>query len=193
MGWAINTTVPAALPPGRRPCTHCIGGWVGPQGRSGWVRKISPPPRFDPRTVQPVVSRYTDWAIPAHVNYIVFNINFIGSLCSGDLLIIGAQVVAATQMVLEEKFVSGLDIPALQAVGWEGKYFAIELQQKIINCILLYFWSTFVFVLCSRCVWIQHFGFFADTVLLYPCTWGIQWQPSPSSRRCTWGICANGS
>jgi hypothetical protein len=32
----------------------------GPQGRSGQVRKISPPPRFDPRTVQPVVSRYTD-------------------------------------------------------------------------------------------------------------------------------------
>jgi hypothetical protein len=54
----------------------------------------------------------------------------------GDLLIIGAQVVAATQMVLEEKFVSGLDIPALQAVGWEGKYFAIKLWQKIINCIM---------------------------------------------------------
>ncbi|KAJ9596583.1 hypothetical protein L9F63_012416 [Diploptera punctata] len=40
----------------------------------------------------------------------------------GDALIIGAQVVAATQMVLEEKFVSGLDIPALQAVGWEGLF-----------------------------------------------------------------------
>jgi len=26
------------------------------------VRKISPLPGFDPRTVQPVVSRYTDWA-----------------------------------------------------------------------------------------------------------------------------------
>ena len=25
------------------------------------------PPGFDPRTVQPVASRYTDWAIPAHV------------------------------------------------------------------------------------------------------------------------------
>ena len=60
------------------------------------------------------------------MNYVVFNIKFFGSLCSGDLLIIGAQVVAATQMVLEEKFVSGLDIPALQAVGWEGKYFAIK-------------------------------------------------------------------
>jgi hypothetical protein len=39
-----------------------------PQGRSGWVRIISPPPRFDTRTVHPVASRYTDWAIPAH-NY----------------------------------------------------------------------------------------------------------------------------
>ena len=28
----------------------------GPQGRSGQVRKISPQPGFDPRTVQPVVS-----------------------------------------------------------------------------------------------------------------------------------------
>ena len=35
---------------------------VGPQGRSGQVRKISPSPWFDPRTVQPVVNRYTDYA-----------------------------------------------------------------------------------------------------------------------------------
>jgi len=33
-----------------------------PQGRSGQVQKISPPPGFDPRTVQPVASRYTDYA-----------------------------------------------------------------------------------------------------------------------------------
>lgn len=26
-------------------------------------------------------------------------------------------------MVVEEKFVAGQDIPALQAVGWEGKVF----------------------------------------------------------------------
>jgi len=32
-------------------------GWS--QGRSGRVRKISPPPGFDPRTVQPVASCYT--------------------------------------------------------------------------------------------------------------------------------------
>ena len=34
----------------------------GTQGRSGQVRKISPPPGFDLRTVQPVASRYTDYA-----------------------------------------------------------------------------------------------------------------------------------
>ena len=33
-----------------------------PQGQSGQVRKISPPPGFDPRTVQLVASRYTDYA-----------------------------------------------------------------------------------------------------------------------------------
>jgi hypothetical protein len=30
--------------------------------------KSRPPPGFDPRTVQPVASRYTDWAIPTHID-----------------------------------------------------------------------------------------------------------------------------
>jgi hypothetical protein len=60
---------PAALRPGKRPDTHCTRGWVGPQGRSGRVRKISPPPGFDPRTVQPVASRCTDYAISAHTQF----------------------------------------------------------------------------------------------------------------------------
>ena len=49
------------LPPGKTRCSFYrrLGG---PQGRSGQVRKISSPPGFDPQTVQPVASRYTDWA-----------------------------------------------------------------------------------------------------------------------------------
>ena len=39
-------------------------GWT--QGKFGQVRKSRPPPGFDPRTVQPVASRYTDRAIAAH-------------------------------------------------------------------------------------------------------------------------------
>jgi hypothetical protein len=54
------------LPSGktRYPLYRRLGG---PQGRSGQVREISPPPGFDPRTVQPVASGYTDWAITAHL------------------------------------------------------------------------------------------------------------------------------
>ncbi|XP_031848551.1 transport and golgi organization 9 [Nomia melanderi] len=42
------------------------------------------------------------------------------SIITGDLLVICAQVITAVQMVVEEKFVVGENIPALQAVGWEG-------------------------------------------------------------------------
>jgi hypothetical protein len=50
-----------SLPPGktRYPLYRGLGG---PQGRSGQVRKISPPPGFDPQTVQQVASRFTDYA-----------------------------------------------------------------------------------------------------------------------------------
>ena len=50
---------PAALPPGKTwyPLYRRLGG---PQGPSGRVRKISPPPVIDPPTVQLVASRYTD-------------------------------------------------------------------------------------------------------------------------------------
>ena len=55
----------AALPPRKTRCLlyRRLGG---PQGRSRRVRKVMPPPGFDPRTVQPAASRYTDCAIPAH-------------------------------------------------------------------------------------------------------------------------------
>ena len=61
-----STPRPAVLPPGktRYPLYSRLGG---PQGRSGQVRKNSPPPGFDPRIVQLVTSPYTNWAIPAHI------------------------------------------------------------------------------------------------------------------------------
>ena len=53
------------LYPQERPGTHCIGGWVGPRAGLDWCGKSCLQPGFDPRTVQSVASRYTDWAIPA--------------------------------------------------------------------------------------------------------------------------------
>jgi hypothetical protein len=61
MGVGDKRHAPAASP--RYPLYIRLGEH---QGRSGRVWKISPPSGFDPRTVQPVASRYTDWAIPAH-------------------------------------------------------------------------------------------------------------------------------
>jgi hypothetical protein len=50
---------PAVLTPRKTRCP-LYKRLSGTQDRSGRVRKISPLPGFDPRTVQPVASRYTD-------------------------------------------------------------------------------------------------------------------------------------
>ena len=74
---------PAALPQGKTRY-QLYRGLGGPQGRSGRVRKMSsPPPGFDARTVQPVASRYTDWAIPARV--------FISMNCNNGVYVQWAQ------------------------------------------------------------------------------------------------------
>lgn len=43
-------------------------------------------------------------------------------IITGDLLIIAAQVVTATQMVVEEKFITKHNVPPLLCVGWEGLF-----------------------------------------------------------------------
>jgi hypothetical protein len=53
---------PGRFYPRERPGTYFTGGWVGPKDWSGQVLKISPQPGFDSRIVQPVDSRYTNWA-----------------------------------------------------------------------------------------------------------------------------------
>jgi hypothetical protein len=60
LGLVVKQQAPAALPSGLR------SGLSGYQDQSRQVRRISPPPGFDPQCVQPVASRYTDYAIPAH-------------------------------------------------------------------------------------------------------------------------------
>ena len=60
-GWGVSVMPGRSLLSGKTwyPLYRRLGG---PQGRSGQVQKISPPPGFDPQTVQPVASHYTDWA-----------------------------------------------------------------------------------------------------------------------------------
>lgn len=56
----------------------------------------------------------------------------VNSVITGDLLIIFAQVITAVQMVVEEKYVGQQDIPALQAIGWEGIFGFIGISIAII-------------------------------------------------------------
>ena len=60
--WALKRVggqrhAPAASPPAntRYPLYRRPGG---PRGRSGRMRKISPPPGFDLRTIKPITCRY---------------------------------------------------------------------------------------------------------------------------------------
>jgi hypothetical protein len=62
-GWVLNATPRPLYPPRKTRYPHCTGGLVGPPlpcldgcGKS----RLPLPPRFEPRTVQPVASRYTD-------------------------------------------------------------------------------------------------------------------------------------
>ena len=82
MGVGGQCHAPAALPPGMT--RYLLYGRLGgPQSHSGWVRKVSPPPPgFNPWTMQPIVSSYTNYDLLAHALYgtrvnINCNSNFI--------------------------------------------------------------------------------------------------------------------
>ena len=77
-GWGVSVTPWPFFTPGKTwyPLYRRLGG---PQGLSGQVRKISPPPGFDPQTVQPVASRYTDYATwPTYASHLAA---FCGFVC----------------------------------------------------------------------------------------------------------------
>ena len=81
--------VPAALSLGktRYPLYRRLGG---PQGLSGRVQKISPPPGFDPRTVQPVARSMKASPLPARsVMCVHAYVHNLQSLTSGSLVVWG--------------------------------------------------------------------------------------------------------
>jgi hypothetical protein len=63
-GWVVSTT-PRPLYPGKDPVRIVQeAGWA--PGSVWTCAKNLALPGFDPQTIQPVASRYIDWAIPAH-------------------------------------------------------------------------------------------------------------------------------
>ena len=59
--------MPLPLYPRNLPGIHCVGGWVRSRASLDGCGKFGLLSGFDPWTDQSVSSRYTDYAIPAHV------------------------------------------------------------------------------------------------------------------------------
>ena len=85
------------LPPGkaRYPLYRRLGG---PQARSGRAENLAPP-GFDPPTVHPVVSRYTDWATGPNLLNNLFHLNHPRHISNSQLFIIMSFVQAAYNII----------------------------------------------------------------------------------------------
>ena len=59
MGWVVNATA-RPFYPRERTCAYYVGVWVGSGAGLDRCEKFPPPLEFDPQTVQPLTSRYTD-------------------------------------------------------------------------------------------------------------------------------------
>ena len=134
--WSVINATPRPLYPRERNGSHCIGGWVGPSAGLDGCGKSRPPPGFDPRTVQPVASRYTDWAIRAHTklicDFIQFYVNFVIShtesqirrlICRLHLKCDGTR--AETRFRLSAKRTS-----PFKSEGWGGGVSSVDYWQS---------------------------------------------------------------
>jgi len=78
----------------------------------------------DPNSTLTMGNEIGLWSVPTslHRLYMGEDVHPQNEIILGDIMIVCAQVIVATQMVIEEKFVSKYNVPALQAVGWEGTF-----------------------------------------------------------------------
>ena len=103
---------PTALPQGKTqyPLYRRLGG---PQGRSGRMRKISLPPEFDPRTLQPVASRCTGSHKMYKIHVYLYIYIYIYILHSGPASSVGITTeLRAGRSGIESRW--GLDLPPFQ-------------------------------------------------------------------------------
>ena len=92
-----------SIPPGktRYPLYRRLGG---PQGRSGQVRKISPPPGYDPWTFQPVATCYTDYTTrPTLVNRPIVNSHFVYYLRRWNLIALSRSLLSVHCIQIVER------------------------------------------------------------------------------------------
>jgi hypothetical protein len=110
MGMGGQRHAPAALPLGK-PRYPLYGGWVCPRTGLNGCGKSRGPPIFDPRTVHPVASRYTDCLIPAP-NFVQWHSLCVVPHC-GTVAFLAPKI-----MRWLEGF--GYCVPLMQAACWSS-------------------------------------------------------------------------
>jgi len=121
MGVCGQRQAPAALPPGKKPGA-LYRRLSRPKVRPGRVRKISPPPAFDFRTLRPPASCYTDYAIMCEGKVISLQTGVAQRVGRGIALLFhdrGTRRGWVVSSTLRPYFTPGKDpVPILQEAGW---------------------------------------------------------------------------
>jgi hypothetical protein len=134
MGWVVNITS-GPLDPWESPGTHCVEGWVGLMAGLDGSEKSRPPLGFDPRTVNPVTSRYTHYVIPALIQKL-FHVNtYIDNLTVHIYIYIKRQTLRNGLSVTE--------IPLIPIPEWSRQFWANStsvIPMKIITDYYYYYY-----------------------------------------------------
>jgi hypothetical protein len=98
----------AALPPGKTwyPLYRRLGG--GPRAGLDGCGKSRPPPGFDPRTVQPVASRYTDYVYNIYSFMFCSWLNKLYVLDDLCLSIIRAPLTPPSPRIIDSKILNAV-------------------------------------------------------------------------------------
>ena len=174
----------SALLPGktRYPVYRRLGG---PQGRSGRVRKISPSPGFGPRTFQPIASRCTEYAIPAHqrpcypLQCLVRRVSTLLLASCSLTCVLSLVYVRITSSGYYHCFCIVLSVFRLPLFFYRSLFtsfcalylhtviIALTLYQYILFYIVFCFVILFFLCLCWLSLWVAHFLWFIFFFFLY--------------------------
>jgi len=107
----MSVPLPGCFTPGKETHYPLYMRLVGPKGQSGRVWKISPPPGFDPWTVQPIVSLYTEYVNLAHV--VVVECQFYGECHRFPMACRTTQLVITDHIVMLWHFFTSVGLEEL--------------------------------------------------------------------------------
>ena len=132
MGWVVNATPRPLYPPGktRYPLCRRLGR---PQARSGLLRKISPPPGFDPRTVQPVASRYPGPPVVTSIVRKCREITDILSLPFG-VVVFGEKDVTQ-QLAGKQQVLSHVTVASAHETALEWPLMFVRAADRLAHCL----------------------------------------------------------